>query len=282
MKFKKISIKIVSCLLFVFVSLITGQSSSAKTLHPTGLNHLHEKISGIKKVESPESKIQLPSQIDLSSKFPKVTDQGSLGSCVTFAIGYADKSYEEGVKLNWRLNTNAHLFSPAYIYSQIHLTDDPDGGGADFSDAFNLLKTQGCTTLADMPYDGSEYAWEITPTDEQIANAAKYKTKSWGQLPDGNYNAIKAQLANGNPVVIGIPVYPDFDNLNASNPIYDKVYGENRGGHALCVVGYDDSKKAVKIINSWGTNWGINGYGWISYNLIQSQGIEAYVMTDAN
>lgn len=49
----------------------------------------------------------------------------------------------------------------------------------------------------------------------------------------------------------------------------------------MCVVGYDDSKKAVKIINSWGTSWGINGYGWISYDLIKNQSLEAYVMTDA-
>lgn len=132
-----------------------------------------------------------------------------------------------------------------------------------------------------MPYDGSEYSWEVTPTDGQKANAAKYKAKSWGQLPDGDYNAIKAQIAVGNPVVIGISVYPDFDNLNSDNPIYDQIDGENRGGHAVCVVGYDDSKKAVKIINSWGKDWGINGYGWISYDLIRSQSMEAYVMTDA-
>lgn len=132
-----------------------------------------------------------------------------------------------------------------------------------------------------MPYDGSKYSWKTTPTVKQEVNAAKYKAKSWSQLPDGDYNAIKAQLANGNAVVIGIPVYPDFDNLDASNPIYDNVNSTSRGAHALCVICYDDSKKPVKIINSWGTEWGINGYGWISYDLIKSQNIEAYVMTDA-
>ena len=281
MKFKTISIKILACSLVVFGSLIPIQNSYAATLHPTGLNHLHEKIPGIKMVENSDSKIQLPTKVDLTSKFPKVDNQGDLGSCVAWATGYADKTYQEGQEWKWTLNTNSHIFSPAYIYSQIHADNSADGGGSDFSDAFNVLKTQGCTTLADMPYDGSEYAWKTTPTAKQKTNAAKYKAQSWSQLPDGNYSAIKAQLANGNPVVIGISVYSDFDNLDANNPIYDKISGKNRGGHALCVVGYDDSKRAVKIINSWGTGWGINGYGWISYDLIKSQNMEAYVMTDA-
>lgn len=83
----------------------------------------------------------------------------------------------------------------------------------------------------------------------------KYKAESWSELTDGNYSTIKAQLANGNPVFIGISVYPNFDKLDASNPIYNQVYGTSRGAHALCVIGYDDTKRAVKTINSWGTDW---------------------------
>jgi C1A family cysteine protease len=131
-----------------------------------------------------------------------------------------------------------------------------------------------------MPYNGDDYGWKTQPTAKQKNNAAKYKAKSWSKLTDGDYNAIKSQIASGNPVVIGIPVYPDFDSLDDSNPIYDNTDGTSRGNHAVCVVGYDDSKKAVKIINSWGISWGINGYGWISYDLIAKQNIEAYTMTE--
>ena len=39
------------------------------------------------------------------------------------------------------------------------------------------------------------------------------------------------------------------------------------GGHAMCVVGYDDDRYggAFEILNSWGTDWGNNGYIWIRY-----------------
>lgn len=34
----------------------------------------------------------------------------------------------------------------------------------------------------------------------------------------------------------------------------------------MTIVGWDDSKKAWLIRNSWGTDWGMNGYGWLGYD----------------
>ena len=38
------------------------------------------------------------------------------------------------------------------------------------------------------------------------------------------------------------------------------------GGHAMVAVGYDDTKKAFRIQNSWGRTWADSGYGWFSYD----------------
>ena len=67
---------------------------------------------------------------------------------------------------------------------------------------------------------------------------------------------IKRHLAAGTPLVVGIPVYPDFDTLSEPNPVYDDTSGTQRGGHAVVIVGYDDRRSAFKIANSWGTDWG--------------------------
>ena len=45
------------------------------------------------------------------------------------------------------------------------------------------------------------------------------------------------------------------------------------GRHGICLIGYDDEKEAFKFINSWGTNWGIDGYGWISYDFVASSSV---------
>lgn len=285
MKVKMLISKVLVCLFAASSVLLptTNFSVQAKTLHPLGLNTLHENIKGIQKAPELTGKYKsnesLPSSVDLTSQFPSVKNQGSLGSCVTFATTYA-KTYEENKKRSWGVNILAHYFSPSYIYDQIHADYSADGGGSNFSDAFTLLENQGDTSIVDMPYDGESYGYLKNPTRKQRLDASKYKAISWEELNNGDYNEMKQYLASGTPVVIGIPVYSDFDNLSPSNPIYDVVSGTSRGGHALCIIGYDDSKQAVKIINSWGTDWGLKGYGWISYNLLKSLQVEAYVLND--
>ena len=46
------------------------------------------------------------------------------------------------------------------------------------------------------------------------------------------------------------------------------------------IVGYDDRRSAFKIANSWGTDWGIGGYGWIDYDASESLILAAYVTED--
>ena len=40
------------------------------------------------------------------------------------------------------------------------------------------------------------------------------------------------------------------------------------GGHAVMAVGYNDDKKVIIVRNSWGVNWGDNGYFYMPYAFI--------------
>jgi C1A family cysteine protease len=40
----------------------------------------------------------------------------------------------------------------------------------------------------------------------------------------------------------------------------------------MVIVGYDDSKNAWRVMNSWGASWCENGYGWIDYNFFPQTG----------
>ena len=53
---------------------------------------------------------------------------------------------------------------------------------------------------------------------------------------------------------------------------------ERNGRHAMTVVGYDDRKQAIKVINSYGTAWGDGGFGWIAYDTFLRDAKEAYTM----
>jgi hypothetical protein len=68
---------------------------------------------------------------------------------------------------------------------------------------------------------------------------------------------MKAALMQG-PVVVGFIVYSDFDAY--SSGVYEHVWGEQEGSHAVMVVGWDDSLSCWICKNSWGPSWGEQGY----------------------
>jgi C1A family cysteine protease len=45
------------------------------------------------------------------------------------------------------------------------------------------------------------------------------------------------------------------------------------GGHALLAVGYNDQFSTILVRNSWGPNWGINGYFTLPYQYISNNNL---------
>ena len=45
------------------------------------------------------------------------------------------------------------------------------------------------------------------------------------------------------------------------------------GGHAVMAVGYDESVRRMLVRNSWGTDWGIQGYFTMPYDYISNDNL---------
>ena len=218
-----------------------------------------------------------PRLVDLSANFPVPGDQGRQSSCVGWATAYALKSYQEKVEMGWALNTSAHLFSPAFVYNQINGGQDQ---GSYIYQALDLAVNKGIATLNQMPYWDTNYTSQ--PSSSAVTEAAQFRATNWRRGNDTSQ--IKAALVNRNPVVGGIKVYQQLMALSGGDSVYNTASGQNLGGHAVTIVGYDDDRYggAFKVINSWSQNWGDNGFFWMPYNFA-AQGIltEAYVLVDA-
>lgn len=105
-------------------------------------------------------------------------------------------------------------------------------------------------------------------------SASKYKIKNYRQLSPKERTAIKENLANNRPVIIGAKLGDNFMKWGPSSGIlkapesYD--YNGQHAYHAMAIVGYDDSKNAYRILNSWGTGWGENGLIWVDYDFFEN------------
>jgi hypothetical protein len=145
------------------------------------------------------------------------------------------------------------------------------------SSAQSLICEKGACMLSDMPYIN----YTDWPSESAYSHGILYRGKDYSALKvttDPGINSVKQLLANGQTCVLGINVYSNFDNIqnyNYTYTVHDK-YGTNRGGHAVCIVGYDDNKVtndgtgAFKLVNSWGTGWGMAGYWWMSYYAVKN------------
>tara|TARA_B110000238_G_scaffold139109_1_gene150013 strand:- start:820 stop:3033 length:2214 start_codon:yes stop_codon:yes gene_type:complete len=225
----------------------------------------------------PGSDAVRPAAVDLSSNFPSPGDQGQQGSCVGWATAYALKSYQEVLEVGWAPNTADHIFSPSYIYNQINLGSCQSGSY--IHEALQLIVDQGVSTMASMPYAPDSCSAQPSP----LASLEAANFKALRKARVNSTLGIKAALANRLPVVIGISVYSQFYELRGPDSVYNTTSGSNLGGHAVTIVGYDDSRYggAFRVINSWGISWGDEGYFWLPYDAAQNVIAESWVLEDA-
>jgi hypothetical protein len=132
-----------------------------------------------------------------------------------------------------------------------------------------------------MPYNEND--WTTKPSEASKENAKKFRIDFWRRVNVLDIKEVKAQLAAGYPVIIGADVSKEFINDGYSKKadfIWNEA-GTPAGGHCMLLVGYNDQKKAFKVMNSWGKDWGDNGFGWIDYKFFPDGVRYGFVAKDA-
>jgi hypothetical protein len=241
-----------------------------------------------------------PSKVDHTTApwFPPIGNQDGEGSCVTWAVGYYVKTFQEAKEHGWNLSeaqwigeyyghpSSAYedrIFSPDFIYHQIN---DGKDDGSHFSDAINLVCSIGACTWEKMPYDPNDsVTW---PSEEAWREAPLYRGNSSGYeymelSTDDDLISLKNWLASDHLAVIGVDA-DQYSSLTSADLWTLDNYMYPVENHANTIVGYDDelayteegntSHGAFKIANSWGVGGWENvddGCYWISYEAMKQR-----------
>jgi hypothetical protein len=135
------------------------------------------------------------------------------------------------------------------------------------SSAIRYWEDRGAIYESCFPYTASDG----TPCAEDPCEQLGYRVVDWYTVYP-SVTDFKTSLYNHGPSYWRYDVYDDFYTYWSSGQIgevYVNQAGSSyEGGHAVLLIGWDDTKGAYLCKNSWGTSAGPNGDGtfWIAYD----------------
>ena len=224
--------------------------------------------------------VAYPASLDLRTKYPKcssirtIRSQGICSSCWAFSAmnsisdRYCIKTGSErffAPQDSLECCPNCYNLKPCnggYLY-QAFLNAKTVGvvTGDGISNSNGLCKPY----FLDSNFIGALVNPKCSTTCNQATNtAAKNYNNDKVKISDFTYglgvtNMVKA-LNEGGSIAVSFNVYTDL--LTYKSGIYSKVMGASQGAHAVRIVGYgtENGVDYWVVANSWGSNWGENGY----------------------
>jgi hypothetical protein len=214
----------------------------------------------------------LPPAFAISVEFD-VYDQSHIGSCTANALCVA-------FRLGAPSPNNQPLYRPSRLFLYYVERDRANligQDGAYLDDGFASMKQTGVCSETAWPYVTAKQ--NVRPPIAAYTQAAFYKITGWGKVDGVGLSLIenmKQVLMTGRAIVFGMLVYSSFESSDTANTGVVRLPNTHTeqmlGGHAMTMVGFDDTKQAFLTANSWGSNWGTvhpssgkRGYCWLPY-----------------
>ena len=227
------------------------------------------------------SPLGVPERVDLSYWCSPVEHQQCIGSCTAQA---GTGMVEYFVRKSFGDYTD---FSRLFLYKATrNLLNWKGDTGAYLRTTMKALALFGIAPEKYWPYNIKQFDEE--PPAFCYAFAQNYQALEYYRLDqsamnrDDLLNDIKESLASGLPLMFGFSVFDSIEQAEFDGKIPFPINRDKyKGGHAVMCVGYDDdiviknhgdlaleTKGAFRIRNSWGKEWGEEGYGWLPYEYL--------------
>ena len=221
-----------------------------------------------------------PARVDLRQYASAIEDQGNIGSCTGNAIAGQIELIQRKVN-----PAKGRDVSRLFIYYEERVLEGSVryDAGAYIRDGIKVCYQKGAPLESLWPYITNKFATK--PPTAAYTDALRRKVTGYQRCT--NFAAVKNAIAAGNPVTIGFSVYSSFEGAwsyipngqvgSGMMPYPNTSTEQLLGGHAVCIVGYDDNLPVAGrangrfiVRNSWGTSWGDRGYFYMPYDVIKN------------
>lgn len=199
----------------------------------------------------------LPPSADLRPRMPVAYDQAILGSCTGNMAAAA-------VEFIRKQEGRPDLFTPArlalYYWERAKEGTVKVDAGATIRDAYWVLQHHGAPPEDLWPYDVKKFARKPSA---RVDKAARLDVAVEYQAVPQSVGVMRGVLAAGYPIGVGFSVYESFESQDVARTgvvHLPQASEQLLGGHAVLVVGYDSQADTWIVRNSWGNDWGQDGY----------------------
>lgn len=287
LKQKQLSVFLVVCTLFLSLLICGGVSASNNTVANSINSSSHSKtttslaktsaiVSKTKintKNASSTSSTGIPYYYDLRNlgKVTPIKNQGFSDVCWAFAVtGSLESNLLPYKSWNFSENNMKNLLSSSYKYG---FDRGYDGSGCWEEALAYLTRYSGPVTGAQDPFN--EFSGS-SPTNLKSSVHVQNTIQLMSRTINGvtNNTAIKEAIMKYGAVYSLMTFQDSYYNSNTYSYYYK---GNGDYNHAICIVGWDDNYSKSNFIgnppgngafiirNSWGSDWGDNGYFYVSY-----------------
>ncbi len=217
--------------------------------------------------------IEVPKRIALEDyrkvKVP-ILDQGAEGACTGFGLATVT---------NYLLRKRKEVkgkdsVSPRMMYEMAKRYDEWPGEKYDGSSARGAMKgwhKHGVCSESLWRYDPKKPDAKLTET--RIADAANRPLGAYFRVNHKDLVAMHAALAEVGILYATATVHAGWEAVSADGviPLRDEILG----GHAFAIVAFDE--RGFWIQNSWGPDWGHQGFALVSYQDWLGNGTDIWV-----
>ncbi len=234
--------------------------------------------------ETYEAKETVMPSVDLRTHFTAIKNQGQQGSCLSFTL---TSIFEYMLHVS---NAEDCDLSEAFLYYNARNIDDVGDinvnvdKGSRFHPAIDSLRKFGIALEKFCPYNDGVY--DQRPSDAAYADAEKRKLLKALNVNIG-IKDFKSALSEGYPIATSFSLYESFEQARTNGyvpiPTSDEIAkgGNNANDeeqdrharHAMVICGYSDELQMFLVRNSWGDDWGDEGYCYVPYGYVEQAGL---------